>query len=56
MTKMRLLKVLRSKVGKASTDRTGHLGTVDLILTNPYSAKRRRRKWITYRLVHTAPT
>jgi len=33
MTKTRLLKVLRSKVGKASTERTGHLGIIGLILT-----------------------
>ena len=33
MTNTRLLKVLCSKVGKASTERTGHLGVVDLIST-----------------------
>lgn len=30
MIRTRLLKVLRSKVGKGSTERTGHLGIVDL--------------------------
>jgi len=33
ITKIRLLKGLRLKVGKASTERTGHLGIVALILT-----------------------
>jgi len=33
MTKTRLLKFLCSKVGKASTERTGHLGIVALIAT-----------------------
>ena len=33
MISTRLLKVLRVKVGKASTERTGHLGAPALILT-----------------------
>jgi len=37
MTKTRPLKVLRLKVGKASTERTGHLGIVALIATIPIS-------------------
>lgn len=32
MTRTRLLKVWCSKAGKASTERTGHLGAVDLML------------------------
>ena len=31
MTRIRLLKLLRLKPGKGSTERTGHLGMVDLI-------------------------
>jgi len=37
MTKIRLLKFLRSKTGKASTERTGHLGIVDLVMTTRVS-------------------
>jgi len=37
MTRTRLLKVLRVKVGKVSTDRTGHLGAVALLSTNHMS-------------------
>ena len=33
MTKIRLLKILRVKVGRATTEETGHLGIVDLIST-----------------------
>jgi len=37
ITKTRLLKVLRLKVGKASTERTGHFGIVALIATTRIS-------------------
>lgn len=39
MIKIRLLKVFRVKAGKGSTERTGHLGTVDLISSTQISGR-----------------
>ena len=58
MIKIRFLKVLRSKVGKASTERTGHLGIIDLISTALISeyARERGERSDTYIPDHIAPT
>lgn len=58
MTRILLLEVLRSKAGKASAERTGHLGGVDLILAAHISqfAGEQTERYITYILDHVAPT
>ena len=54
MTRIRLLKVLRLKAGKDSTERTGHLGIVDLISNihvSGYVGERTKSVSLTHRTI-----